>query len=225
MKKKKRDKKYRQKPVRTPTVVFRVWPELTKGQKAEADLLPFVHLEALRKGEGTRESVPELQCALRHAWILSQGFEGKFDLRMLFLLAHAALNHIAQRQRAGETTLPETLFEPVERALAYLQEMKDSLSRVELISSLRATMDSGALYSIADGAAWWVDPTDTDWRRLLNRRGCAVINGKARSGYLQTNEEMGNRLEWVVPIEDWLIVPITKPFVLVLTEPVEDQEK
>lgn len=221
---KKRNKKYKPKQVRTPVVLFNAWPELTKGQRAELDVFPVVHIDALRRGEGTPESVEEVQLAFRHAWILSQAFEEKATMRMSFLIAFASLNAIAKMFLRGEKDIPEPLFDAVYLALDYFQEMKDSLTRVELIKSMRATADSGCIYSIADRAAFYVTPEDNDWHKLLKRRGCAVLNGKARSGYLQTNERMGGRLEWISPTEDWLTIPIHRPFVLLLTEPLTKEE-
>ena len=220
---KKRIKKYKPKPVRTPVVLFKVWPELSEGQRAELDVHPLSHIDAIRRGEGNEESAWEVQCALRHAWILSQGFEEQSTMRMAFLLAFASLNAIARMLERGDE-IPEPIFDPVYLALDYFQEMKDSLNRVELIKSMRATADSGRIYCIADRAGWYVSPEDDDWKKLLNRRGCAVLNGKVRSGYLQTNENMGGRLEWVSPTEDWLTIPITRPFVLLLTEPLTKEE-
>ena len=220
---KKRNKKYKPKPVRTPVALFKVWPELSEGQRAELDVHPLTHIDAIRRGEGTVESAWEVQGALRHAWILSQGFEEQNTMRMAFLLAFASLNAVAKLiERGGE--IPEPLFDPIYLALDYFQGMKDSLNRVELIKSMRATIDSGRIYCIADRAAFYVGPKDDDWHKLLGRRGCAVLNGKVRSGYLNLNKEMGNRLEWISPTEDWLTIPIHRPFVLLLTEPLTKEE-
>lgn len=222
---KKRIKKYRPKPVRTPTVLFNVWPELSKGQRAELDVHPLTHIDAIRRGEGTVESAWEVQGALRHAWILSQGFEEQDTMRMSFLLAFASLNAIAKMLERGEgDEIPEPLYDPIYLAMDYFQVMKDSLNRVELIKSMRATIDSGCIYCIADRAAFYVSPEDDDWHKLLGRRGCAVLNGKVRSGYLNVNAEMDNRLEWISPTEDFLKVPIHRPFVVLLTEPLTKEE-
>lgn len=222
---KKRIKKYRPKPVRTPTVLFNVWPELSKGQRAELDVHPLTHIDAIRRGEGTVESAWEVQGALRHAWILSQGFEEQDTMRMAFLLAFASLNAIAKMLERGEgDEIPEPLYDPIYLAMDYFQVMKDSLNRVELIKSMRATIDSGCIYCIADRAAFYVSPEDDDWHKLLGRRGCAVLNGKVRSGYLNVNKEMDNRLEWISPTEDFLKVPIHRPFVVLLTEPLTKEE-
>lgn len=222
---KKRIKKYRPKPVRTPTVLFNVWPELSKGQRAELDVHPLTHIDAIRRGEGTVESAWEVQGALRHAWILSQGFEEQDTMRMAFLLAFASLNAIAKMLERGEgDEIPEPLYDPIYLAMDYFQVMKDSLNRVELIKSMRATIDSGCIYCIADRAAFYVSPEDDDWHKLLGRRGCAVLNGKVRSGYLNVNAEMNNRLEWISPTEDFLKVPIHRPFVVLLTEPLTKEE-
>lgn len=222
---KKRTKKYRPKPVRTPVVLYgSLLPELSKEERASVDLYPLTHLQSLRDGTGTETSVWEVQVALRHAWIMSQGFEEQSKMRMLFLLAFASLNAMGQLVRRGEDLIP-ALFEPVDLAMEYFQQMKDSLNRVELIKSMRATADSGRIFCIAERAGWLVEPDEpTEWKKLLNRRGCAVLNGLARSGYLQVNENMNNRLEWVSPTEDWLTIPITKPFVLLLTEPLTKEE-
>lgn len=221
---KKRNKKHRVKPVRLPVFLYKLLPEITEGERASVDLYPLIHLQQLRDGVGTEESAWEVQVSLRHAWIMSQGFEEKDTMRMLFLLAFASLNAMAQLIRCEEE-LPPALFEPVELAMEYFKEMKDSLSRTELICSMRATADSGRIFNIAKGAGWLVYPEDDDWKKLLGRRGCVVLNKKVRSGYLNVNEEMGGRLEWISPTEDWLTIPITKPFVLLLTEPLAEEEE
>ena len=219
---KKRVKKYCPKPVRTPSVLFKVWPELSEGQRAQLDVHPLTHLDAIRRGEGNEESAWEVQAALRHAWILSQGFEEQNTMRMAFLLAFASLNAIGRMiQRNDE--IPEPIYDPIYLAMDYFQEMKDSLNRVELIKSMRATEDSGRIYCIAERAGWYVSPEDDDWKKLLGRRGCAVLNGKVRSGYLNVNKEMGDRLEWVSPTEE-VTIPIHRPFVLLLTEPLTIEE-
>lgn len=221
---KKRNKKYHPKEVRTPTFLYRVWPELTPGQRAELDLIPFTHLDALGKGEGTVQSAVEVMASLRHAWVLSRGFEEKYDMRMAFLLGFAAINGIKDCLDEGNTNISEHQLAPIRIALEYLQEMKDSLTRWELLSSVRATIVAGSLFDANAHSAFYVVPEDKDWDKFLGKRGCVALNGKVRSGYLQVNENMGGRLEWVSPTEDWLTIPIDHPFVLLLTEPIEEEK-
>lgn len=217
---KKRNKKYRPKRVHAPSIIYALTlGELTEEERARADIHPYVHLDILRRGEGEKEDAWHVQSALRHAWVLSQGFEEKRDMRLTFLLAFAALNCMAQLKRLGEP-LPAALFEPVDMALEYLKQMKDSCNRSELLKSMWALEASGHIFDIPTGAGFLVDPiNDDDFDKVLGRRGYAVINHKTRCGWVERNEAM-NRWEWHCIYED-VVVPITKPFVLLLFTPIK----
>lgn len=220
---KKRNKKYHPKPVRVASIVYRANP-ITAEQRAELDIFPFAKLDVLRRGEGTDQECSDIQRALHHAWIVARGFEEKWDMRMLFTLAFASLNAMSKCMRLG-LEIPACTFEPVEQALEVFQEMKDSLDRVELVNSLRAMTDNREVfYRIAPNSGFVVCPEADDIDIIFGRRGCAIVNHKLRSGYLQRNPEMNNRLEWVCPLEDNLKVPVTHDFVVLLTEPLTDEE-
>lgn len=218
--KKKRTKKYRPKRVHAPSIVYALTlGELTDEERARADIHPYVHLDILRRGEGEKEDAWHVQSALRHAWVLSQGFEEKRDMRLTFLLAFASLNCMAQLKRLGEP-LPDALFEPVDMALEYLKQMKDSCNRSELLKSMWVTQASGHIYDIPTGAGFLVDPVNNDdFDKVQDRRGYAVINHKTRRGWIERNEAMA-RWEWHCIDED-VVVPITKPFVLLLFTPIK----
>ncbi|MGN1149460.1 MAG: hypothetical protein ACI4SY_02000 [Sutterella sp.] len=220
---KKRTKKYRPKPVRVPSIVYRANP-ITAEQRADCDLFTFVKFDALRRGEGTVEDCSEIQRALYHAWILTRGSKETWEMRMLFTLAFACLNAVSKCLQHG-LPIPECVYEPVQMALDVFQDMKDSLDRKEMVDSLRALSDSKEIfYCIAENAGFVVGPNKAATEKVLERRGCGIINHKLRSGFLRRNSNMGNRLEWISPTEDWLTVPVTHQFVLLLTEPLTKEE-
>ena len=100
-----------------------------------------------------------------------------------------------------------------------------AIDRAELVSSLRAMTDNREVfYCIPRNAGFVVCPEADDIDILFGRRGCAIVNHKLRTGYLQRNPEMNNRLEWICPLEDNLKVPVTHDFVVLLTEPLTDEE-
>ncbi|MDY2698110.1 MAG: hypothetical protein SOV61_00955 [Lachnospiraceae bacterium] len=219
---KKRNKKYHPKPVRVASIVYRANP-LTAGERAEADVFTFAKLDALRRGEGTYDDCTELQRALYHAWVLARGFEEKWDMRLLFTIAFACLNALQHCFEQGIEPRP-CVFEPIEQALEIFQEMKDALDRTELVNSLRALQDNREVFfNIPSGAGFVVGPNCKQTDLVLKRRGAGIVNGKLRSGYLQRNPEMNNRLEWVCPLEDGLVVPVTHEFVVLLTEPLKSK--
>ena len=220
---KKRNKTYRPKPVRVASILYRIDP-LTAGQRAEFDVLTFVKLDQLRRGEGTYEDCTIIQRALYHAWITSRAFEEKWDMRLLFTIAFACLNCMQKCIRHG-MAIPTCTFEPVEQALDVFQDMKDTLDREEMVKTMRALEDNHErFFNIARNACFAVASDYSIADRILNRQLSGVVNGKLRSGWLQRNPEMDNRLEFVSPLEDNLIVPVTKPFVALLTEPLTDEE-
>ena len=61
---KKRIKKYKPKPVRTPVVLFKVWPELSEGQRAELDVHPLSHIDAM-PGKSSSAKSPAPAIAIR----------------------------------------------------------------------------------------------------------------------------------------------------------------
>lgn len=173
---KKRNKKYRPKRTHAPSFIYSLTlGELTEGDRARSDIHPYVHLDVLRRGEGNEEDAWHVQSALRHAWVLSQGFEEKTTMRLTFLLAFA---------------------------------------------SLWALEASGHIFDIPTGSGFLVDPVnDDDFDKVQGRGGFAVINKKTRRGWIERNEAM-NRWEWHCHDED-VVVPITKPFVLLLYTPIK----
>lgn len=197
---KKRNKKYRPKRTHAPSFIYSLTlGELTEGDRARSDIHPYVHLDVLRRGEGDEEDAWHVQSALRHAWVLSQGFEEKTTMRLTFLLAFASLNCMA---------------------LEYLKQMKDSCNRSELLKSMWALEASGHIFDIPTGSGFLVDPVnDDDFDKVQGRGGFAVINKKTRRGWIERNEAM-NRWEWHCHDED-VVVPITKPFVLLLYTPIK----
>lgn len=196
---KKRNKKYRPKRTHAPSFIYSLTlGELTEGDRARSDIHPYVHLDVLRRGEGNEEDAWHVQSALRHAWVLSQGFEEKTTMRLTFLLAFASLNCMAQLKKREEPELPDALFEPVDMALEA----------------------SGHIFDIPTGSGFLVDPVnDDDFDKVQGRGGFAVINKKTRRGWIERNEAM-NRWEWHCHDED-VVVPITKPFVLLLYTPIK----
>ena len=97
---KKRNKKYRPKHTHAPSFIYSLTlGELTEGDRARSDIHPYVHLDVLRRGEGNEEDAWHVQSALRHAWVLSQGFEEKthFPSRVRLAQLHGAA------QEAGRT--------------------------------------------------------------------------------------------------------------------------
>lgn len=218
---KKRNKKYRPKRTHAPSFIYSLTlGELTEGGRARSDIHPYVHLDVLRRGEGNEEDAWHVQSALRHAWVLSQGFEEKTTMRLTFLLAFASLNCMAQLKKREELELPDALFEPVDMALEYLKQMKDSCNRSELLKSMWALEASGHIFDIPTGSGFLVDPVnDDDFDKVQGRGGFAVINKKTRRGWIERNEAM-NRWEWHCHDED-VVVPITKPFVLLLYTPIK----
>lgn len=218
---KKRNKKYRPKRTHAPSFIYSLTlGELTEGDRARSDIHPYVHLDVLRRGEGNEEDAWHVQSALRHAWVLSQGFEEKTTMRLTFLLAFASLNCMAQLKKREDPELPDALFEPVDMALEYLKQMKDSCNRSELLKSMWALEASGHIFDIPTGSGFLVDPVnDDDFDKVQGRGGFAVINKKTRRGWIERNEAM-NRWEWHCHDED-VVVPITKPFVLLLYTPIK----
>ena len=141
-------------------------------------------------------------------------------MRLTFLLAFASLNCMAQLKKREELELPDALFEPVDMALEYLKQMKDSCNRSELLKSMWALEASGHIFDIPTGSGFLVDPVnDDDFDKVQGRGGFAVINKKTRRGWIERNEAM-NRWEWHCHDED-VVVPITKPFVLLLYTPIK----
>lgn len=196
---KKRNKKYRPKRTHAPSFIYSLTlGELTEGDRARSDIHPYVHLDVLRRGEGNEEDAWHVQSALRHAWVLSQGFEEKTTMRLTFLLAFASLNCMAQLKKREELELPDALF----------------------LKSMWALEASGHIFDIPTGSGFLVDPVnDDDFDKVQGRGGFAVINKKTRRGWIERNEAM-NRWEWHCHDED-VVVPITKPFVLLLYTPIK----
>ena len=220
---KKRTKKYRPKPCRPASMLYRI-EELTEEERTEMETKPFLALRLLELGEGTTDAVVEVQSMLHLGWVMARGFDEKWNIRLLFTLAYACLNGVYMCLNKN-MEVPKCVFEPIRQALETVKDMRDSLTRSELLSSARVTADSDEIfYDIPRNAGWVVKPNLPKDDPIIGRRAFGVINGKLRTGYLNVNHEMDDRLEWISPTEGDLKIPITRDFVVLLTEPLTEEE-
>ncbi len=232
---KKPRKPYRPKRARTPSIVYRVTGDLTEDQHREIDLLGLVHLDNIRRGDGTEENVAFVQGGIRACYVLATAFEGKEKLQRLCRLSAGstyAINRLlrieAEKRKDPTDKLPieDFLLQPAQAVLEIYGEMARDSDRSILVRASRANYDSGRpVLSVDKGVGFVVepdfDPNDATTKTLESRLGCAYLHGALRHGYVRMNHEL-KRNEFYDPDDD-ITVPITEKVTVMLDKPISEK--
>ncbi len=214
-------KKYRKKPVRIPPVIMRIDPDLPDAKKRDLSLFHRVPFDALCRGEGTKEGWKHARIALQTGYVMTEACEEKWELRASILMGIVSLDVCAVECADGHAPA-RFLQEPAAIAFDVAESLQDVLPREDMLKALYAFDDGcekGLLYTPYDpDAVRIVDPAEeASWKRIEGRPALTSINGKARTGYVDFDDDAG-ALFWVDPADD-IKVRIQQSIVVLLRDP------
>ena len=224
---KKPRKPYRPKPSRTPSLLFKVAPQVTEEKHREVDLFSLIHLDNIRRGQGQEEDVFISNSTVKACYVLAAAFENKSDLQTLCRLASTALYTINKKLATGQKDIEPYLLETPQLVTELYGEMARACSRDVLVRALRAYADRDVkMLNIKTGEAIVMEPEfkSADPTNFLVDRepACTYINRRVRRGYVVVNRNL-ERYEFYVPDED-ITVPITTKTLLLLDRPLSQKK-
>lgn len=214
-------KKYRKKPVRIPPVIMRIDPDLPDAKKRDLSLFHRVPFDALCRGEGTKEGWKHARIALQTGYVMTEACEEKWELRASILMGIVALDVCAVECADGHAPA-RFLQEPAAIAFDVVESLQDTLTREDMLNALYAFDDAHKrrhlLTPYNPDAVRIVDPAKVpSWKRIEGRPALTSINGKARTGYVDFDDDAG-ALFWVDPADD-IKVRIQQSIVVLLRDP------
>ena len=218
---KKRTKKYRPREVKNPPLIYDVIasPEVAKRDLDDLETYALMAARRLEDGKGTDEDIATLAVVIDHAFVAAAAFNEKYDLRLLCLLATAALMAAKGDMKLGKTPHP-CLVRIIREAVRLHRELMNHMKRSELVSVGRTANKHYKDIRVNPKSAFILDPDSSggeDLKKyLINCVGITFVNGACRTGYLSYDESRDAWL-WVMPKQEMQAV-IKEPIFVLFVE-------
>lgn len=214
--KKKRAKAYKPKPVRTPYLLAKLAPELTQEQRDHLDLVGFLALDAIRRGEGEIKNCQDVCLALQSGYIAAQRFGAEWKVKALMLIAYCGVQLAADYIKKGRQ-VEAWMLDPAQAALEVVADMEAQCTRRELGENIQETFrhvhqicrfDPEALWTVAPDYARNAHRDKTEpVNAVEGRRALTFMHGSPVIGYVVEDDERGGGIHSALSRNDFGLPP------------------
>ena len=223
--KKKRSKAYRPKAVERPqNLMVRLLPELSDADRTKIDLASLLPLDAIRRGEGTKENVEYVLASLLVGWILGAAFEEetRWPAKAQMMVGYGGMLVAEECIKAGTPEkVQQWMVEPAQHALELLGDLERTLTRAELHKAYDVAAKDQRKLCCMDSVAVIRPDDPSSWKRAYDFQGVTYLHGSATCGIL---DELDGALFWWDPDDD-VRIRITGPTIMIISLPFAPEKR